>query len=121
MGAAPQTVWRFILRDSPARGSTQSWLSSELQRGSARDIAEAGRELSRYDARGWVGGLGVRAASVITAQDSLVNPRTQRDLAERLGAQTFDIAADHMAAGTEPDAFLAAFTRALDAVVPVPA
>ena len=52
LGLFPTSYWRRLLAlggvpDSPER----TWTAAELSRGSARDIAEAGRELSRYDAR----------------------------------------------------------------------
>jgi 3-oxoadipate enol-lactonase len=55
LGAFPNASWRRALRlagfpDSP----TTTWYAAELTRGSAKDIAEAGRELGRYDARPWL-------------------------------------------------------------------
>ena len=54
----PRQSWRWGLRragfpDSP----TTSWFTAELSRGSGSDMAEAGRELGRFDSRGWIGGL----------------------------------------------------------------
>ena len=50
LGVAPNASWRRGLRlvgfpDSPRT----TWVAAELTRGSASDIAEAGRELGRYD------------------------------------------------------------------------
>lgn len=62
------------------------WLVAEFTRGSPRVLREAGTELSHFDARTWLGDLGVPAASVISGGDSLVPPRRQRELAAALGA-----------------------------------
>ena len=35
------------------------WVVGELQRGEIEDLAEAGRELSRFDSRGWITGIDV--------------------------------------------------------------
>ena len=38
------------------------WVVGELQRGEIEDLAEAGRELSRFDSRGWITGIDVPSA-----------------------------------------------------------
>jgi len=40
-----------------------------------RPVAEAGREMARYDARGWIGKLRVPAAVICPRQDELVPPQ----------------------------------------------
>ena len=97
LGAFPHQSWRWGLRragfpDSPIT----SWVAAELSRGSARDIAEAGRELGRFDSRTWIKQLrGIPSAVVVTTRDTAVPPRKQFELAESLGAPTFEIACDH--------------------------
>jgi pimeloyl-ACP methyl ester carboxylesterase len=97
LGAFPHQSWRWGLRragfpDSPIT----SWVAAELSRGSARDIAEAGRELGRFDSRTWIKQLrGIPSAVVVTTRDSAVPPRKQFELAESLGAPAFEIACDH--------------------------
>jgi len=75
-----------------------SWLVAEMSRGDAFAMVDAGRALSRYDARPWAGDLGVPAASLITTKDRLVPPRKQRQLAEALGATVRELPGDHLAA-----------------------
>ncbi len=52
LGLFPNAAWRASLRalGLPDESGT-TWAAAELSRGSARDIAEAGRELGRYDGR----------------------------------------------------------------------
>src|SRR5206468_3796719 len=55
LGLSPLALWRRGLRvvgfpDSPVT----TWTTAELTRGSSVDLAEAGRELSRFDSRPWV-------------------------------------------------------------------
>jgi 3-oxoadipate enol-lactonase len=76
-------------------GST-AWALGELMRHSARDVAEAGRELGRFDSRSWLAPLSVPSAVVVTSRDSAVSPRKQRELADALGAKVFDAPIDHL-------------------------
>jgi len=92
----PTSAWRSALRmsgfdDNP----TTSWIASELTRGSSRDLAEAGRELGRFDGRPWLDAIEIPAVVVVTARDRSVPPRKQRELAERIGAATLDDQGDH--------------------------
>jgi pimeloyl-ACP methyl ester carboxylesterase len=117
LGLAPYEVWRGGLRlvgmsDSPET----TWFASELVRGSARDVAEAGRELGRFDARPWLGEIRVPAAVVVTRKDRSVPPRWQRELASRLGAPVFESPGDHFACGNEPEGFNRALLGALASV-----
>ncbi|HEX8105438.1 MAG TPA: alpha/beta fold hydrolase, partial [Solirubrobacteraceae bacterium] len=118
LGLAPAQFWKLIVRGSgiPA-GPEREWVAAELSRGSSVDIAEAGRELSRYDARPWIEELrGLPAAVVVTARDRSVPPRKQRALAEALGARTFDVKADHMAVVPHKAEYRRALIVALESV-----
>ena len=99
LGLAPDFAWRNGLRlagfpDNPIT----VWTTSELTRGASIALAEAGRELSNWDSRAWLPDLEVPSAVVVTTKDDGVPPRHQRELAELLGAPTFDVEADHGAA-----------------------
>lgn len=99
------------------RGSHDEWLAGELSRGSSIDIAEAGRELSRYDARPWIAQLrDLPGAVIVTTHDRTVRPRKQRHLAAALDAPVFEVAGDHFAVVARADAFRAALFAALDVV-----
>lgn len=118
LGLFPVRAWEVLLKAGrlPA-GAERDWVAAELSRGSSVDLAEAGRELSRYDARPWIGELrGLPSAVVVTTRDRSVLPRKQRALAKALGAQTFEVRGDHFAVSARPDEFRAALLQALAAV-----
>jgi 3-oxoadipate enol-lactonase len=96
LSLAPLKTWRWGFRrvGLPENENT-AWLLSELTRGSARDIAEAGREMERFDSRAWLGPLKVPSAVVVTTRDEVVPPRKQRALAAALDAQVFEAAIRH--------------------------
>jgi len=118
LGAFPHQTWRWGLRragfpDSPIT----SWVAAELSRGSARDLAEAGRELGRFDSRTWIKQLrGIPAAVVVTTRDSAVPPRKQYELAESLGAPAFEIACDHSGVTVKGKEFCRVLLEALASV-----
>lgn len=128
LGIAPYTFWRRGLRAlGMPDGPGTAWAAGELVRGSARDVAEAGAELGRFDARPWLHELRVPAAVVVTRSDRAVPPRWQRDLARRLGAAVVESPGDHSAVATRVREFNAALLEAIARVAepaadrPVPA
>lgn len=114
LGLFGDAAWRAGLRSlgMPDNHST-SWAASELSRGSARDIAEAGRELGRFDSRPWIETLTVRAAVVLTTKDTAVPPSKQRALAQSLRAPVFEVAGDHLAVSERSADFNAALLAAI--------
>ncbi len=55
LSLAPGRGWRVALkRVGFTPGPRMAWMHSEMTRHSARDIAEAGRELGRFDSRPWL-------------------------------------------------------------------
>jgi 3-oxoadipate enol-lactonase len=118
LGLFPLRAWQWMLRSNGLPpGPERDWTAIELSRGSSVDIAEAGRELSRYDARDWIDELrGVPSAVVVTTKDRGVRPRKQRALAEALGAQTFEVRADHFAVSVAQAAFRRELLLAISAV-----
>lgn len=109
----------MIHKDTPAEVvELLPWIIGELDRGSAEDIAEAGRELGRYDSRPWVGEIDVPTAVIVCTKDALVSEQNQRDLASRLPhAETFDVALDHDGVVARPDVFAPALVKAVRGVV----
>jgi 3-oxoadipate enol-lactonase len=106
LGAFPNASWRHALRLAGFPDSAiTTWTAAELTRGSAKDVAEAGRELGRYDARPWLAELQVPAAVIVTTGDTAVPVYKQRELAERLGAPTCDAPGDHGAVVSEAKDF----------------
>jgi pimeloyl-ACP methyl ester carboxylesterase len=117
LGLFGDHVWRSWLRnlglpDSPGT----SWAAAELTRGSSRDIAEAGRELGRFDGRSWLGALRPPTAVIVTADDELVPPRKQRELAALLGAPVHEVPGSHTTITFRAERFAAALLGALDEV-----
>ncbi len=117
LGLFPLAVWTRALRGSDALGATDAaWMAAELTRGDARDMAAAGRELRRYDARPWLAQLTAPAAVVVTGQDGAIRGARQRDMAGRLGAPTFRVPGGHFAVSREAQAFNEALMTALTSV-----
>jgi len=73
-----------------------AWVHSEMTRHSARDIAEAGRELGRFDSRPWLAPLPLPAAVVVTTADDAVPPFKQQQLAATLRAPIFEAPVRHL-------------------------
>lgn len=119
LSLAPRTIWRAGFRRSGIRDSEQAaWLHSELMRNSARDIAEAGRELGRFDSRPWLSGVAPEVAVVVTTRDDLVSPRRQRELAGAAGGPVFEAEITHMEVSSRPAVYNPSLLAALAAVGP---
>jgi 3-oxoadipate enol-lactonase len=97
LSVAPRSRWRLGFSRSPHKASPETaWFASELLRHSARDLAEAGRELGRFDSRPWLSSLDVAAAVVLTTKDELVAPSKQTELAAALQAPIFEAPLGHL-------------------------
>jgi 3-oxoadipate enol-lactonase len=109
---------RLLGRDTPEEVlRVLPWVIGELDRGSAEDVAEAGRELGRYDAREWLPQVDVPTAVVVTARDRLVPPAHQRELAALIpGATAIEVELDHDAPTARPDLFCGALHAAIERV-----
>lgn len=117
LGLSPEGIWHRVMAlmgDDGAQGAT--WQASELGRGSAISLAEAGRELGRFDARPWNGSLTTSSAVVVTRDDTSVPPAKQRALAASLGAPTFEAPGTHGAVTMLPDTFNPVLLDAIAAV-----
>jgi pimeloyl-ACP methyl ester carboxylesterase len=118
----PEGFWRFGFRRtglSRRRGGVESrtaWLLSELLRHDARAIAEAGRELGRFDSRPWLQPLPVPSAVLITTKDTAVPPWKQRELADALQAEVFESAIEHLEVTTAADRYVGPLLAAVASV-----
>jgi pimeloyl-ACP methyl ester carboxylesterase len=114
LGLFPNAAWRAGLRGLglPDEAGT-TWAAAELSRASARDVAEAGRELGRYDGRPWLGDLRRPCAVIVPVGDTLVPQHKQRELARVLGVAPREVPGTHLAVTTHPEPFLAALLGAL--------
>jgi pimeloyl-ACP methyl ester carboxylesterase len=117
LGLAPRQVYTVVLRRlGVTLNERTAWWLSELMRHESRDVAEAGRELGRFDSRPWLHAMArLPAAVVVTTRDTAVPPGKQRELAQAIGARLFEAGIDHLevidrAADYNP-ALLAAITE----------
>ena len=100
LAVAPGRGWRVALRRAGlSTGPGVAWLRSEMMRHSARDIAEAGRELGRFDSRPWLKPQPFPTAVVLTTADEAVPPAKQRELVATLEAQVFEAPVRHLEVG----------------------
>jgi 3-oxoadipate enol-lactonase len=117
LSMAPRATWRSGLRRVGVEDSPRTaWLQSEMLRQSARDMAEAGRELGRFDSRPWLHAVDVPAAVVLTSRDTAVPPRKQRELATALRARVFEVPLGHLEITTKAKRYNPSLLEALMAV-----
>ena len=102
-----RSVERMVPVESPL-APYRDWLAAELNRNDPRVMVEAGKALSRYDARSWASSLGVPAGCLISTRDRLVKPRKQWALAAAVEATTVEVPMDHLGSIEQPDEFAAA-------------
>jgi pimeloyl-ACP methyl ester carboxylesterase len=117
LALAPRAAWRAGFRSLgiPMSARTAWWLS-ELMRNSPRDMAEAGRELGRFDSRPWLESVNVPAAAVITTRDQSVAPANQRQLAAAIGATVYEVPIDHLEVTSRGSEYSPALLAAVAAV-----
>jgi len=109
LAVAPGRGWRVALkRAGLTSGPGVAWLRSEMMRHSAKDIAEAGRELGRFDSRPWLKPQAFPTAVVLTSKDDAVPPAKQRELIAALQAEVFDAPVRHLEVGAMAGAASAA-------------
>jgi 3-oxoadipate enol-lactonase len=114
---APRASLRGALKRLGLPLSAQTaWLLAELTRHPARDIAEAGRELGRFDSRPWLGSVRKPASVLITTRDGAVSPRKQSELAQACDAAVFEVPLDHLELTTHSAEYNPALLAAIAAV-----
>jgi 3-oxoadipate enol-lactonase len=122
IGLLPRAFYRAGFRRNGLAldGELGAWTIGELMRHEARDVAEAGRELGRFDSRPWLRAVDVPAAAVITTGDSAVAPAKQRELAAacRVTAErTFEVALDHLELTARANVYNPALLAAIGSLV----
>lgn len=96
-----------------------SWLAGEFTRTHPRALRQAGRQLSRFDARRLAADLALPASVVITGSDSLVPVERQHALASVLRASVYRLdEADHDLPVTDVKAFSQALIDGVRSVDP---
>lgn len=118
LSLAPRASWRRgLARAGVPVNQRTVWLQSELMRHSASDLAEAGRELGRFDSRPWLGSIDTLSFAVlITTNDEAVPVSRQRELAAACRAQVFQAPIRHMEIVNRADRYNPALLQALSAV-----
>jgi pimeloyl-ACP methyl ester carboxylesterase len=117
LSLAPRQVWGWgFRRVGLPQNERTVWVQSELMRNSARDMAEAGRELGRFDSRPWLKGVSVPIAVVITTSDDAVAPRKQRELAAAAGGPVLEAPIRHLEIVTRASTYNPVLLEALEAV-----
>jgi pimeloyl-ACP methyl ester carboxylesterase len=117
ISVAPRVFWGAGLRRAGLRSNQRTvWLQSELMRHSARDLAEAGRELGRFDSRPWLGSVQAPISVLITTRDELVPVRKQRELAAAANASVFEAPLSHLEVGWRGEDYNPKLLDALSAV-----
>ena len=94
----------------------RAWADGEFRRGDPMELIEAGRALSRFDARPWARNIDVPTAVVVTTGDELVEPARQRAMGDAIGARVFEFAGNHNSVGVQADEFVKLTLDAIDAV-----
>lgn len=83
------------------------WGFAEVARHDWAQIVEAGRELGRFDSRGWTEEIDVPTAVVITDQDDVVPVHRQHDLSSRIADCTLHhVTGGHTVCAGDPDVFV---------------
>ena len=121
IGLAPRTFYRAGFRRNGVPAAEQtSWMIGELMRHAARDIAEAGRELGRFDSRPWLGSVDIPATLVLTTRDCAISPRKQRELGEAVRARAVhEVPLDHLELTSRAEEFNPVLLAALADLAPV--
>jgi 3-oxoadipate enol-lactonase len=97
LSVAPGRGWRAALKRAGfTPGPRTAWVHSEMTRHSARHIAEAGRELGRFDSRPWLTPFPFPTAVVLTSEDDAVPPAKQWELVAATQATVFEAPVRHL-------------------------
>jgi pimeloyl-ACP methyl ester carboxylesterase len=89
------------------------WMLSEWRRNDPWHMAQAGRAISKFDARPFASALHVPVCVVLTTKDQLVSPRKQRELAQSTNAHVVPLDGDHFVYVGKPAEFSSATLRAV--------
>ncbi|MEE8603093.1 alpha/beta fold hydrolase [Euzebya tangerina] len=113
-GKLPVSITPVISPEMEDAAPPIPWLVGEIERGDAEDVSEAGRELGRFDSRGWIGGMDRPAAVIVTTRDRLVPLTSQLELAARIPhALITEVEGDHDAAAANATEFNAALQQSV--------
>ena len=113
LAVAPGRVWRYGFERAGLGAVAACDMDALGDAASQRPaVAEAGRELGRFDSRPWLGPLPVPTAVVVTSRDDAVPPTKQLALAAALNAPVFDAPIRHLQVTTAPETYNPVLLRA---------
>src|SRR6266540_1211358 len=107
-----------LWRRHPELVAYRAWADGEFRRSDPLEVVEAGRALSRFDARPFARSVNVPTSVVVTTLDRMVPPSEQPALAEATGARVFEFEADHSAVAIRPREFAEVTLEAIAEVLP---
>jgi pimeloyl-ACP methyl ester carboxylesterase len=117
LSVAPRQFLRWGLKRTGMPVNERTiWVQSELMRNSARDVAEAGRELGRFDSRPWLSTVKPPIAVLVTTRDEAVPPAKQRELAAAAGGPVLEAPIRHLEVVTHGPDYNPVLLQALEAV-----
>jgi len=113
---ANRRLWKRMMGGGLIRNQEiTDWVISELERNDSRAVAEAGREMARFDSRPWLKQVRMPAAVICPRQDELVPPRFQRRLAADLrDGRLYELEGHHVVVSQDPERYLRVLLLALD-------
>jgi pimeloyl-ACP methyl ester carboxylesterase len=113
---APESLRRALMMAMLAPKQADSpngrWLVSEVRRHNTLAILDATAEAARFDSASWLALVDTPAVVIVTSLDPIVKPACQRVLAVVLGADVYEVDADHSAPVMRPDLFNPALAAA---------
>jgi pimeloyl-ACP methyl ester carboxylesterase len=111
-----QMELRRITKAQPDMQRWMPWMTREMLRNDPAGVLEAGRALSRHDARPWAASLTQPSAMLITTQDRVVPPAKQRELAKAVKATVRELRGDHLCPLVQPEEFSTLTVELVDLV-----
>lgn len=114
---ATRRFWLRLLRRAGLKAGNEvtDWIITELERSDSRAIAEAGREMSRFDSRPWLKDVRIPAAVICPRQDDLVPPDFQRQLAVDLpDGRLYELDGMHVVVSQDAERYMRVLLEALE-------
>jgi 3-oxoadipate enol-lactonase len=114
---APERIRRAALMALLAPRSANSdrgrWLMAQVRRHDTLAIMDATAEAAAFDSASWLGDSACPSAVVVTSEDRVVSPASQRQMSKTLGrAAHYEVVADHFACIKLPGVFNATLMTA---------
>lgn len=116
-GPVQRNFARRVVGSRPDHRSIEAWATGEMQRNDWSAVLGAGSALGRFDSRTWLGEVDVPTSVVLTTNDHVVAPASQRALAAAIpGATVHPVPGDHTVCATNPGRFVPTLLSACDDV-----